>query len=80
MFYNLRWSISIHSKKAFRAQQKLMFMYNYLSLGVDAQVTLNFHLTRQSRFYIFSHRIFNKVNALEIITSVIDKFIPILKS
>lgn len=45
----------------FRASQNKMFMYNYLSIGVDAQVALNFHKTRESRFYLFSHRIFNKV-------------------
>ncbi|KAL7288695.1 hypothetical protein TKK_0017420 [Trichogramma kaykai] len=56
-----RWSVVINAKKAFCAQQKSMFMYNYLSVGVDAQVTLNFHLARQSRFYLFSHRIINKL-------------------
>lgn len=40
---------------------KHLFMYDYLSIGVDAQVTLNFHRTRESPFYIFSSRLFNKV-------------------
>ncbi|KAG8212748.1 hypothetical protein J437_LFUL019695 [Ladona fulva] len=39
-----------------------MFMYNYMSIGVDAQVTLNFHRARESPFYIFSSRFFNRVS------------------
>lgn len=59
-----RWSVLIDAKKGLgfsRAHHKSIHMYNYLSVGVDAQVTLNFHRTRESRFYLFSHRIFNKV-------------------
>jgi hypothetical protein len=36
-------------------------MYNYLSVGVDAQVALDFHHARESPFYIFSSRLINKV-------------------
>jgi diacylglycerol kinase (ATP) len=36
-------------------------MYNYIGIGVDAQVALNFHKTRDSLFYVFSSRIFNKI-------------------
>lgn len=40
---------------------KTYFMYNYLSIGVDAQVALNFHKTRDSAFYVYGSRLFNKV-------------------
>lgn len=45
----------------FRGSCRDLFVYNYISVGVDAQVTLNFHRTRESPFYLFSHRMFNKV-------------------
>lgn len=35
-------------------------MYNYFSIGVDAQVALNFHIARQSLIHMFSSRIINK--------------------
>ncbi|KAG5311936.1 DGKE kinase, partial [Pseudoatta argentina] len=58
-----RWSVTIKplSGLGFRGSYRNLFMYNYISVGVDAQVTLNFHRTRESRFYLFSHRIFNKL-------------------
>ena len=36
-------------------------MNNYLSIGVDALVTHNFHKARESPFYVFSSRIINKL-------------------
>lgn len=41
--------------------RKISYMYNYISVGVDAQVALDFHKARSSRFYLFGSRIFNKV-------------------
>ena len=35
-------------------------MTNYVSLGVDALVTLNFHKTRESPHYLWSSRLVNK--------------------
>lgn len=57
-----RWSVQIKSIRQLRLTRalKTMWMYNYLSIGVDAQVALDFHNTRESSLYIFSSRAFNK--------------------
>lgn len=44
-----------------RRANKMIYMYNYFSIGVDAQVALDFHRTRESRFYVFKNRLFNKL-------------------
>uniref|UniRef100_A0A1A9V247 Diacylglycerol kinase n=1 Tax=Glossina austeni TaxID=7395 RepID=A0A1A9V247_GLOAU len=40
---------------------KTVHVYSYVSIGVDALVTYNFHKTRESCFYLLSNRIFNKL-------------------
>ncbi|CAG5093683.1 Similar to DGKE: Diacylglycerol kinase epsilon (Homo sapiens) [Cotesia congregata] len=58
------WTVTLQydgRSLGFRGSQQRKFMYNYMSVGVDAQVALNFHRARESRFYLFSHRIFNKL-------------------
>ena len=37
------------------------YMQNYVSIGVDALVTYNFHKARESPFYLISSRIINKL-------------------
>lgn len=44
------------------SSSRMLYVYSYLSVGVDALVTYNFHKTRESRFYVLSNRIFNKVS------------------
>jgi len=36
-------------------------MYNYLGIGLDAQITLDFHRTRKSPLYLFNSTLFNKL-------------------
>lgn len=62
-----RWKVKIKFNRSFRIHSvfKELFMYNYLSIGVDAQVTLDFHRARESPFYLFSSRIFNKVSIID---------------
>uniref|UniRef100_A0A8D8LY56 Diacylglycerol kinase n=3 Tax=Cacopsylla melanoneura TaxID=428564 RepID=A0A8D8LY56_9HEMI len=57
-----RWSVQIKSIRQLRLTRaiKSKWMYNYLSIGVDAQVALDFHNTRESSLYICSSRAFNK--------------------
>lgn len=59
-----RWNVSVKPYRGIglRGSIREAFMYNYISIGVDAQVTLSFHKARESCFYLFSNRIFNKVN------------------
>ncbi|XP_071869756.1 diacylglycerol kinase epsilon isoform X1 [Bombus fervidus] len=58
-----RWTVIVkpYGGLGLRSSQQTFYMYNYLSVGVDAQVTLNFHRTRESRFYFYSSRLFNKL-------------------
>jgi hypothetical protein len=63
MYVWYRWKIEVHPYRhlGIRLPVQNMFMYNYLSVGVDAQVTLDFHRARESPFYIISSRLINKV-------------------
>lgn len=36
-------------------------MYNYIGIGLDAQITLDFHRTRKSPLYLFNSTLFNKM-------------------
>ncbi|KZC08572.1 PREDICTED: diacylglycerol kinase epsilon [Dufourea novaeangliae] len=58
-----RWSVVVkpYGGLGLRSSHQKLYMYNYISVGVDAQVTLQFHRTRESRFYFYSNRLFNKL-------------------
>ncbi|XP_050512188.1 diacylglycerol kinase epsilon isoform X1 [Diabrotica virgifera virgifera] len=58
-----RWKVEVISNRhlGLKLPNKTYFMYNYASIGVDAQVALNFHKTRDSIFYIYGSRLFNKM-------------------
>lgn len=60
-----RWLVEVKFDNRSLLSRKLhhdkrFFMYNYFSVGVDALVTLNFHKTRSSAFYIVKSKIINK--------------------
>ncbi|XP_066258337.1 diacylglycerol kinase epsilon [Euwallacea similis] len=58
-----RWQMEVISNRhlGLRIPNKTFFMYNYMSVGVDAQVALSFHKTRDSIFYVYGSRLFNKL-------------------
>ena len=58
-----RWHIKVNPYRHFgiRLPSHDFYMQNYISIGVDALVTYNFHKARESPFYLISSRIINKL-------------------
>lgn len=58
-----RWKIVVNPFRHFGIQlpSTTFHMQNYVSIGVDALVTYNFHRARESPFYLISSRIINKL-------------------
>ena len=58
-----RWKVVVNPQRHFGIKLPIqtIFMQNYLSIGVDALVTYNFHRARESPFYLMSSRLINKM-------------------
>lgn len=56
-----RWAVRVINTKKVIGKTKKMIMNNYCSMGVDALVTLNFHRQRESKPWLFAHRLINKL-------------------
>ena len=58
-----RWKVEVCPRRHLRIRlpRTTINMNNYLSIGVDALVTYNFHKARESPFYLISSRIINKL-------------------
>lgn len=70
MFYKMyvyflflaRWKVNILSNVLKKIKVvNTITMYNYLGIGLDAQITLDFHRTRKSPLYLFNSTLFNKL-------------------
>jgi len=58
-----RWKVVVNPRKlhfGITLPSQEIYMQNYLSIGVDALVTYNFHKARESPFYVMSSRLINK--------------------
>merc|ERR1719411_964769 len=58
-----RWKVNVVPKRycGIKLPSQTIYMQNYLSIGVDALVTYNFHKARESPFYFMSSRLINKL-------------------
>jgi len=57
-----RWKVNILSNVLKKINIiNTVTMYNYLGIGLDAQITLDFHRTRKSPLYLFNSTLFNKM-------------------
>ncbi|XP_025407270.1 diacylglycerol kinase epsilon-like isoform X2 [Sipha flava] len=57
-----RWKVNIMSNVLKKIKiTNTITMYNYLGIGLDAQITLDFHRTRKSPLYLFNSTLFNKM-------------------
>ncbi|XP_015369348.1 PREDICTED: diacylglycerol kinase epsilon [Diuraphis noxia] len=57
-----RWKVNILSNVLKKIKiTNTITMYNYLGIGLDAQITLDFHRTRKSPLYLFNSTLLNKI-------------------
>lgn len=57
-----RWKVNILSNVLKKIKiVNTITMYNYIGIGLDAQITLDFHRTRRSPLYLFNSTLFNKI-------------------
>lgn len=59
---SIRWKVNICSNVLKKIKIVCTTtMYNYIGIGLDAQITLDFHRTRKSPLYLFNSTLLNKI-------------------
>lgn len=60
-----RWKVTIKPKRSRLGRlrsDRVLYAYNYASVGVDAQVALDFHRARHQFLYRYANRTLNYVS------------------